>query len=451
MPHDRLRIDLRPVAQADLAIDQYCGLWAVEESRFASQLACVAKIDLTAHVAWNADKDVSAVPAAVVAAEPAAAEQVPTRGSKKIAVIEISGTLTKRGSSLGSGGMSRMRQVIRSAARDPEIDGILLRIDSPGGTVAGTADLADEIAAARKAKPVFAFVEDLAASAAYWIAAQAEKVYANTATADVGSIGVYMALYDYSRMAEKEGLEAIVIRSSALKGAGFPGEKITDEQKAVWQELVDVSFTEFQAAVKRGRGMNDEQIAAVATGRVYRASEAQRLRLIDGIQSFDATLAELAAAASRTPKKGRTMAAASYAELIVACDGVDPKNNAEDAKFITSQLDQEATAEAAGKAWCRELKARADAAIKAKVEFEAQAAERVKAAESLKAAPGVDPLEEKGAAAAAGTAYDEFFAIVSGHEKAGLSKDRAISKAVRENADLHKQMIAEVNAGRRQR
>jgi signal peptide peptidase SppA len=435
MPLDAITLP----AVAGLELDQYCGVWAVEESRFNAQLSFVAGLDLRAHVAAQTGRDIAAV------------SQSQTAGG--MAVIDIAGTLTKRGSSLSSAGsMVRLRQAVRAAASDPEVAGILLKIDSPGGTVAGTADLGDEIAAAKKRKPVYAFVEDLAASAAYWLAAQADKVYANTATADIGSIGVYMALYDMSRAAANEGVEAIVIRSTPLKGAGVPGAPVTDEQKAVWQELVDTAHAEFTAAVKRGRGMTKEQVAAVATGRVYRASEAQRLGLIDGIQSFDKTLAELARAAAERTKGRPRMSAASYAELLVACEGIDPKNK-DHAAFICDQMNGEATAEAAGKAWTRRLLAEAASARQA-AEAARQEAETAKATRTV---PGVEALTEtaKGKATASegysGDAATDFDIAVREKIRGGMPRQAAVLAVARTNPELYKGYLFATNPKRKSR
>ena len=123
-----------------------------------------------------------------------------------VAVIAISGILEKRQT-------HHVRSLLRNATEDERVVGILLVIDSPGGTVAGTADLAASIRSAAKVKPVHAFVEDLAASAAYWAASQAGKVFANTNTAMVGSIGTYAVLIDSSEMANKAGIKVHVIRA----------------------------------------------------------------------------------------------------------------------------------------------------------------------------------------------------------------------------------------------
>jgi protease-4 len=130
-----------------------------------------------------------------------------------VAVISLTGKLMKQQASMGGGTSTvQARRDIRAAASDPDIGAILLRIDSPGGTAAGTKELADEITAAKTKKPVWAYVEDMAASAAYWAASQASRIIANE-TALVGSIGTYGVVQDTSGMAAMEGVKVHVIRS----------------------------------------------------------------------------------------------------------------------------------------------------------------------------------------------------------------------------------------------
>lgn len=272
-------------------LDQYFGLWAVEETRFLSMFSHISAMDLRAHIEQ-------------ARIEPEAAISVNVNRSGAIAVIDIQGTMTKHGSSFSSGGSTiRVRREIRVAAADTDVHGILLRIDSPGGTVAGTADLAADVLAARKAKPVFAFIEDLGASAAYWVASQATKIFVNDATAFVGTIGAFIGLYDLSGLAEKEGIKAIVIKAGEFKGTAFPGTEITSEQQAMLQKLVDKTQNEFNAAIQRGRGMKRKQVEQLADGRVHVAPDAMELGLIDGIQSFDATIKQLAK--EPAPQTGR--------------------------------------------------------------------------------------------------------------------------------------------------
>jgi ClpP class serine protease len=115
-----------------------------------------------------------------------------------IAGIAMAGQITKGDSSYGGCSSVRVRKAVRKAVNDDQVTAILLHIDSPGGTVAGTGDLADDVAAADKRKPVYCYVEDLGASAAYWVGSQARRVYANP-TAMIGSIGTVAVVEDSSR------------------------------------------------------------------------------------------------------------------------------------------------------------------------------------------------------------------------------------------------------------
>jgi signal peptide peptidase SppA len=221
-----------------------------------------------------------------------------------IAVVRLQGTLMKSVSSMDNGTSTvAARRDIRNAANDPTVDGILLLIDSPGGTVSGTADLGNEVKAARDKKPVYAFVQDLGASAAYWIASQAEKVFANDRTALVGSIGTLAVVYDASALFEKEGVRTIVVGTGPLKGAAAPGSPVTAEQEEYFRAMVDDAQVSFDAAVKKGRGMTAAQLDAVKTGGVFGASEALERGLIDGIKSVESVLSELAGAARRQSRE----------------------------------------------------------------------------------------------------------------------------------------------------
>ena len=252
-------------------IDQYWGPWASEPSRLRAAMASIGKTDLLKH---------------------AAAYEAPGRLGEfrwdgESAVIDVLGTITKYGSSMSAlaHGAIGVRKSIRRAAADPNAKQIVMVFDSPGGTVAGIDDLAEEVRRATAKKPVIAYCEDLCASAAYWIASQCTEVYANR-SAIVGSIGVYMLVYDDSEAAEKEGVKAHLVKSAEFKGAGAPGVPVTDEQLAEWQRQVNEVHEQFRAAVTRGRGLTAEQFDAVATGQVWNAKEAVKMGLIDGVTSY---------------------------------------------------------------------------------------------------------------------------------------------------------------------
>jgi ClpP class serine protease len=170
-------------------------------------------------------------------------------------VIEARGLLMKQQSWMGGTATLQLRRDIRAAAADPNVSAILLAIDSPGGTAAGTADLAADVRAAARQKPVWAQIEDLGASAAYWLASQADQVFANTARRPmVGSIGTYQTVYDLSAAAEQEGVKVFHFATGPLKGAGMPGTPVTEEQQADFQGRVDAVQDSFDAAVRAAAG-----------------------------------------------------------------------------------------------------------------------------------------------------------------------------------------------------
>lgn len=220
----------------------------------------------------------------------------PGKGGKSVATIPVRGPMLKPTTWWGTSTV-QLRNDLRMASANPDVSSILLQIDSPGGTVAGMDALISDVNMARRRKPVWAHIDDMGASAAYELASQADAIFATGPTTAVGSIGTMMAVYDMSQMAEREGVKALMFKTGPLKGAGFPGTTVTEEQQADFQHWVDGSQEFFDAAVKKGRGLSAAELNTVRTGGVFLASEAQNLKLIDGIQSLDKTLDRLAAAA----------------------------------------------------------------------------------------------------------------------------------------------------------
>jgi signal peptide peptidase SppA len=289
-------------------VHDYTGAWAIEERAGQALWNLARGKDLFAHVELRLagmDDDGSPVPK-----PKAALELQPDGRGKSVATVRVEGTLMKRSSSLAaSSGTVQMRRDIRQAANDPEVSAILLAIDSPGGTVAGTDDLAAEVKAATKKKPVMAFVSDLCASAAYWVASQADAIFVNSTTALVGSIGTVMTVYDVSKAADKAGVEALVFATGPLKGAGTEGTAITEEQRSYFQQIVDSAQGSFDAAVQKGRSLTDNQLKAVRTGGVFDATEAESKKLIDGVKSHEQVVAALVKEAySRNPRPARSAA-----------------------------------------------------------------------------------------------------------------------------------------------
>jgi len=228
-----------------------------------------------------------------------------TRGG--VAVVGVRGIIAKHadqvnGSSQPQGSsVERIRAGLDRAMADENVRKIVLRIESAGGSVDGIADLADAVADANETKPVVAFADDLAASAAYWIGSQAGRFYANQ-SALVGSIGVYAVAIDSSAAAAAEGLRFVLVTTGPNKGAGMPGTEITDQHVAAWQEMIDETMEMFGAAVAKGRGLGAEQLAAVTDGRVWVADHAKRLGLVDAVMTFEQAVAAAAPSPGRRTK-----------------------------------------------------------------------------------------------------------------------------------------------------
>lgn len=210
-----------------------------------------------------------------------------------IAKVNIIGMMTKGVSKFGGTSTIRTRQALRRAAADEAVQAILLVIDSPGGTVAGIGELAADVVAIAQGMLIWTHVDDLAASAAYYIAAGTDRITANQ-SALVGSLGTIMTIRDTSGKATKDGIVVHALTSGRHKSTGVDGVPITDEQLAAEQELVDALGQQLLDHVNRSRGLGLVAGAGAADGRLFVASAAQGLGLIDGTQRYETTLAELA-------------------------------------------------------------------------------------------------------------------------------------------------------------
>lgn len=207
-----------------------------------------------------------------------------------VAVVPIHGPMTKAGSfKFQETSTVQIRQHLRQAARDEAVHQIMLHIYSPGGHVDGTGELAGDVARIGTLKPTFAHIEDLGASAAYWVASQAQRITAN-ATAEVGSIGTVAVLEDTSKRMDRLGIEVHVLSTGPYKGAGVDGAPLSAEALSYFRGRVESLNSHFLQAIQRGRTMTDAQIDAVRDGRVHIASVAQSYGLIDAVQSFDEAL-----------------------------------------------------------------------------------------------------------------------------------------------------------------
>lgn len=204
-----------------------------------------------------------------------------------------------------------LQNAIEAAVSDQKVERLVLLIDSPGGSVDGSVELADTVFEARQKKPVVAQVDGLAASAGYWIASQATEIVSNR-SALIGSIGVFSVLYDMSRLYENEGVKVIPIATGPFKTTGMAGTRITEDQIKDEQRVVDAFFDDFKKAIARGRPqMAVETIEEVSDGRVFKAdSEALGFGLIDRVGYFRQTINQLNGRGDRKRKAMQARVAA---------------------------------------------------------------------------------------------------------------------------------------------
>jgi signal peptide peptidase SppA len=239
------------------------------------------------------------------AVDPMGAGGVPGSGgtpalvvSKGVAVIDVVGPLSK-GADLynwlfGTLTYGQLCEQLDSARRDSRVQGVLLRIDSPGGMVAGVSDLCDAILRTRASKPVIACISDLGASCAYQVAACANRVFVDR-DGWAGSIGVFVVIDDVSQMYADVGWKVRVFATAAdpYKGAGVAGSPITDPQAAEYQRVVDEMGGEMIRAIYEARPRLKTSGMVLPDGRVYLGQDAMLRGLVDAVAAWPDVLAAM--------------------------------------------------------------------------------------------------------------------------------------------------------------
>lgn len=211
------------------------------------------------------------------------------------AVVPVEGPIAKRMSLFSSisGGSStaKIKEQFDLALSDPSVREILLYVDSPGGAVDGTKALADYIFESRGKKPITSFIDGLGASAAYWIAAAADKVYVKDATTMVGSIGVITTHVDTSAQEAADGIKTTVIHAGKYKATGHPHAPLSEVDKGIMQDRLDAMYSIFVDDIARYRGVSvDVVLKDMADGRVFMGLDAVEQGLVDGVATVETIL-----------------------------------------------------------------------------------------------------------------------------------------------------------------
>jgi len=188
--------------------------------------------------------------------------------------------------------LARVREELEKADEDERVRAIVLRINSPGGTVTASDILYHEISRfkARRKVPVIASILDVGASGGYYVALAADRIVAHPTTV-TGSIGVLMLTVNSGGLLEKIGVSASYIKSGQYKDMGSPFRSLSPEERAIFQELIDRLYGRFVTLVARERRLDEARVRAFADGRVYTAAEALSLGLVDRIGYLEDAIA----------------------------------------------------------------------------------------------------------------------------------------------------------------
>ena len=180
-----------------------------------------------------------------------------------------------------------------SLVNNDEVGAIVIDVDSPGGTALGLSGVSDKIFSLRGKKPIIAVVNDLMASAAFFIGSAADEIVSDpdALTGSIGTISVHM---DFSQFLENMGVKPTIITSGKFKGEGNPFEPLTDEAKEDMQRMVDDFGASFVEAVARNRGTTITDVKQnFGQGRVFRATEAKSIGMIDRIATMENVIRDL--------------------------------------------------------------------------------------------------------------------------------------------------------------
>jgi protease-4 len=211
------------------------------------------------------------------------------RGRDKVLLLDLAGVLAEEPLfTLESRPqvplLARVREELEKAEADPRVRALVLRINSPGGTVTASDILYHEVTRFKEQRkvPVVASILDVGASGGYYVALAADRIVAHPTTV-TGSIGVLMLTVNSGGLLEKIGVSASYVKSGEYKDMGSPFRNLRPEERAIFQDLIDRFYARFVQLVARSRKLDEARVRAIADGRVHTSAEALALGLVDRI------------------------------------------------------------------------------------------------------------------------------------------------------------------------
>ncbi len=204
----------------------------------------------------------------------------------KIAVVDLEGVILSP---------KDVVEQLRKFADDSSVKAIVLHVNSPGGGAAASEEIYREVLRIRdqKKKRIVASIETVGASGAYYVSSAANKIFADNASI-VGSIGVIAEWYNYEELMKWAKLQQITLKAGEFKDTGSPTRPMTPDERAYMQGLIDNMHVQFIHSVAVGRKMTDDQVRALANGKVWTGEEAVPLKLIDQVGDFRAAIEDTA-------------------------------------------------------------------------------------------------------------------------------------------------------------
>jgi protease-4 len=199
-----------------------------------------------------------------------------------VAIVRVEGTISSgNASDFGTGAISGVViQDLETAEADPSVKAIVLRVDSPGGSVTGSAQIHEVVEQLKK--PVVVSMSSVAASGGYYISAPADYIIAREDTL-TGSLGVIMTVFSAEELIDKIGVDAITIVSGPNKSIGGLWQDLTPEHRQILESLIDESYDEFVRVVVDGRGLSQTRVLELADGRVFSGRQALANGLADAL------------------------------------------------------------------------------------------------------------------------------------------------------------------------
>ena len=205
----------------------------------------------------------------------------------RVAVLHVDGVIQDTGEAsplFGTTGYNHsfFMEQLENVKEDPTVKAVVLTVNSPGGGVVESAEIYDKITEIQEetAKPFYVSMGATAASGGYYIAAPAEKIFVNEETL-TGSIGVIMQSVNYGELAERYGVDFVTIKSGPYKDIMSPTREMTEDERALLQDMLNDSYESFVDVIEEGRSMTEAEVKAVADGRVMNGRQAVEVNLAD--------------------------------------------------------------------------------------------------------------------------------------------------------------------------